>query len=304
MRDGYFSLFKLAISHSRTANMYTLQKSLVHCPRVEPPWPAAETWLSIRGYNRQQVDQHSLAICGLQDYHKVFGRLSFASGNSSRSEGKSMRTLPFAFAIAALLLSMAAAGAATAAEADPTFLGKLAALGDPQVQRDLGLTDDAKNKITELINQRMKDVQETVLSLPKNISPAEKQAKLAPFVAESERLGLNLLTDEQQPKFEKIRIIRAGMIGLAEPDLAEKLQLTDKQKEDIAKDVENYKKAMATGTEIQKKSARTIFERKIAAQLTDEQKAAYEKISGVPAGGAPPAVAGGSAPRSGAGGAV
>src|SRR6185436_4790464 len=80
---------------------------------------------------------------------------------------------------------------------------------------------------------------------------------------------------------------------------AEKLQLTDKQKEDIAKAVNNFKQVLATGSDIQKKSARPIFEKMIAAQLTDEQKAAYEKLSGVPAGGVP-APPGGARPVAGA----
>jgi type II secretory pathway component GspD/PulD (secretin) len=108
-------------------------------------------------------------------------------------------------------------------------------------------------------------------------------------VAESEKQGFELLTDEQKAKLEQVGVAQAGMLGLADEKLASALKLTAEQKGQIAKQIADYQQNMATGTDVQKQAAKGYAERKIAGLLTDEQKAAWEKMSGVPAGaGQPP----------------
>jgi type II secretory pathway component GspD/PulD (secretin) len=184
--------------------------------------------------------------------------------------------------------------------AEPAFVGRLALAVDPQVAKDLGISDDVKKKLEAVIDQREKEALE-VVSQVKNLKPADRDAKLAPFVAESEKLGLALLTDDQIAKLNKLRAARLGLVGALEPDIASQLQLTPEQTQAITKIVGDYRTAMATGSDIQKRSAPGVFGKQIAKLLTDPQKTIWEKISGIPAGGAPAVAAaqpggGGTAP--------
>jgi type II secretory pathway component GspD/PulD (secretin) len=174
--------------------------------------------------------------------------------------------------------------------ADPAFVGKLALAVDPGVAKEIGLTDEVRSQLLALIDKRETDAIELAASV-KELPEAEKAAKMKEFVAESEKQGLELLTDEQKAKLDKSGVARAGMAGLGDEKLAGQLKLTAEQKGNIAKLLAEYQGVLSTGTESQKQVAKGFYEKKIAAVLTDEQKAAWEKISGVPAGTAtaPPA---------------
>jgi len=194
----------------------------------------------------------------------------------------------------------------TAAAADPAFVGKLALAVDPDVARELGLSEETRKRLLEIVDQREREAVALVAKLKGQ--PAAKQAEaLAPFVAESEKMGLALLDDSQIAKLNKIRIAREGMLGVLHPEVAGKLNLTPEQTSEINKLLEEYKGVMARGSEFQKRVAKPSYDRKIASLLTDEQRAAWEQLSGVPAGGsaasAPPA-AGVSPPAGGEGGAA
>ncbi len=194
--------------------------------------------------------------------------------------------------------------AAFATAADPAFVGKLALITDPEVAKELGLTDDTKKQLMELIDKREKEAIGVVAKLKGQ--PVAKQAEtLAPFVAESEKLGKALLDDAQLAKLDKFKVAKDGMVGILSPDVMSKLQITEDQKKEIAPFIEQFHKTMATGSETQKRSARTVTERLIARVLTDAQRGTWEQLSGVPAGGsavaqsstpAAPPGPGGSAP--------
>src|SRR5262245_10722139 len=169
--------------------------------------------------------------------------------------------------------------------ADSTFVGRLALLIDPDVARELALSDDTKAKIVKLIDSR----EQEALNIEKTVkgkSAADRAAALAPFVAESEKQGKALLTDEQWGKLDKLRIAKEGMLGLLSPDVAQKLQLTPEQTKDIGDALQQYKsQTTALTSDIQKRAARSIFERKIAGMLNETQRGAWEQLSGAPAGG-------------------
>jgi type II secretory pathway component GspD/PulD (secretin) len=172
-----------------------------------------------------------------------------------------------------------------ASAADSAFVGRLALAADPQVARDLGLSDEVMGKLAALIDEREREAVDLVAKI-RSLPAAERDAKLGPFVAESEKMGLALLTDEQVSRLEKIRIARAGMAGLADAGIAEKLKLTDEQKQEISKQVAEHNKSVGSLNDLQKRAARTLLDKKIAGLLTDEQKAAYTALSGASVGGA------------------
>lgn len=185
--------------------------------------------------------------------------------------------------------------------ADPAFVGKLALAVDPDVARELGLSEETRKRLLEIVDQREQEAVALVAKLKGQ--PAAKQAEaLAPFVAESEKIGLALLDDSQIAKLNKIRIAREGMLGVLDPEVAGKLNLTPDQTKEISKLLEEYKGVMARGSEFQKRVAKPSYDRKIASLLTDEQRAAWEQLSGVPAGGSAASTApgGSGAPPAGA----
>src|SRR5689334_18336089 len=183
--------------------------------------------------------------------------------------------------------------AAWATAADSMFVGKLALLEDPEVAKELGLADDTKAKLKELINNREKEAIDKVAKL-KGQPQAKQFQEMAPFAAESEKLGMALLTDAQIAKLDKLRVAKEGMLGVLGPDMSGKLQLTDDQKKEIGPLVEEYKGVMARGNETQKRSARGYYEKKIAALLTDAQRGTWEQLSGTPAGGSAAPTGGGA----------
>jgi type II secretory pathway component GspD/PulD (secretin) len=192
--------------------------------------------------------------------------------------------------VALALLMAGLTSASPSVAADPAFVGKLALAVDPEVAKEIGISDEVRSQLLTLIDKRETDAVELAATV-RDLPEAEKNAKMQEFVAESEKQGLELLTDEQKAALDKAGIARAGMFGLTDPKIAAALKLTEEQKGQIAKQVGDYQQVLATGTDLQKQVAKGFAEKKIVGLLSDEQKATWESLSGVPAGAAaaPPA---------------
>lgn len=184
--------------------------------------------------------------------------------------------------VAGFALILVLGGPATARAADPAFVGVLSLVVEPDVAKDLGLSDEVKGQLVALIDKREQEVQP--LALNKDLPAEERTQKLAEFVAESEQQGLALLTDEQKTKLAQLRIAKLGMIGLSDAKIAADLGITRVQQLEIEKLIKEYNDTMATGTDFQKKLARSSTEKRLAATLSEEQKAAWEKLTGSKAG--------------------
>ena len=89
-----------------------------------------------------------------------------------------------------------------ASAADPSFVGVLALAVDKDVADRLGLSDEARGRLRQLVNEREDAALEIVLSI-KDLPPMEQTARLTPFVEESERLGFALLTVAQREKLRQ-----------------------------------------------------------------------------------------------------
>ncbi|MCA9249094.1 MAG: hypothetical protein KDA42_18355, partial [Planctomycetales bacterium] len=113
---------------------------------------------------------------------------------------------------ALIVATVSMLGASFAHAADPAFVGILALAVDEEVSRSLELSADVRHKLTELIDQREDAALELALSI-KDLPEPERQQRLAPFRDESERLGLALLTTQQQQKLKQTQIARRGMAG-------------------------------------------------------------------------------------------
>lgn len=194
---------------------------------------------------------------------------------------RSISCLSVVVAIAACLVGPVS----TLMAADPSFVGILAVAVDPEVSAQLGLTEDVRTKLIDVIDERESAALELVLSL-KEATPDERAAKLTPFAAESEKLGLALLNDDQRAKLAQIRINRAGLSSLAEEEVATKLALTAEQRAEITKLMADLTSSSTQASETQRRIAKAFYERKLAALLTDEQRASWEAMAGI-APGAP-----------------
>lgn len=178
----------------------------------------------------------------------------------------------FGFALPGLVDSVAVA-------ADPAFVGVLALAVDDQVAERIGLTGQTKAKLLELIDRREEEAIEMVLTI-RDLSAAEQVAKLSPFVAESERQGLELLSVAQREKLQAIRVAREGMTALGEAWMAASLGLSDEQQAKVADLLKQRAVELTKGGENQRRLTRAIFERQLAAVLTPEQNAVWQKLAG------------------------
>jgi type II secretory pathway component GspD/PulD (secretin) len=167
----------------------------------------------------------------------------------------------------------------SAAAADPTFVGILALAADPLVAKDLGLSDDVVKQLNDLIAQREEDVQSLVLEI-KDLPPADRDPKLASYVAESEKLGLALLTAEQQTKLKQARVRKLGMKGLLDKSIAEQVGLTDSQRGKIDVMHQLFANKTATLPQAEVDAARIELEKGILALLDNDQRVKWEGMTG------------------------
>src|SRR5262245_55813711 len=190
-----------------------------------------------------------------------------------------MRLRPIVPVLAILVIALVTS---VAGAANDTFVGILAMANEDDVARQLGLSDDTRTGLAKLIAQRENEA--TELAMQKNLPADEQAAKLKAFREESEKKGLELLGDDQRRQLEKIRVGRAGLISLAEPEIAKKLQLSDKQQQEIAEIVKDRDRQMARATAQQKKSLVGFYENKLGELVTEEQRAQREQHASSPAG--------------------
>lgn len=167
----------------------------------------------------------------------------------------------------------------SASAADATFVGKLALAVEPAVAQQIGLSEAAREKLAEIVKKREDAALEMSIEL-RGFPAAEQEAKLAPFRAASEREGYKLLTTEQQEKLEQIRLERLGSASLAEPDMAERLQLSASQREQIANLLKEQSQALEKVPTAAHAALRREYDQKIAALLDDNQRAGWDAATG------------------------
>ncbi|MDZ4820731.1 MAG: hypothetical protein SGJ20_17330, partial [Planctomycetota bacterium] len=174
----------------------------------------------------------------------------------------------------------------TARAADATFVGTLALAVEPEVTRQLKLSDETQQALAELIAAREGEVLELALEI-KDLSKAQQEAELAPYRAESEKKGLALLTDEQRARLEQIRLERLGGAALLEPVVAARLKLTDEQKSKVVELLKGAGEGDARRAEI---------DRQIGQLLNPTQRSALDAMIGLAAAAPTAEVAAKAAP--------
>lgn len=164
--------------------------------------------------------------------------------------------------------------------ADPAFVGKLAfAIDDDGVKR-LGLSDEVKRKLLDLINRRENEAVDFALKL-KDLPPPERARQLAPFVAESERQGMALLTVQQRAVLDKMSVARQGMNSLMRPEIGRVLGLNEEQRTQITALVAERNAALGKGGEDERRATMQEYERRLAEVLTEQQRTNWQRLAGM-----------------------
>lgn len=181
--------------------------------------------------------------------------------------------------IAAIALFGGASAGFSLQAADPAFVGILALTTEKAVAGELGLSDEVQQQLLKIVDERETEAVDLALEI-KGLELSEQAAKLAPFVAESEKRGLALLTDAQKEKLDQIRIKRGGIAALANEQLAGKVGLDAEQRTKIAEIAQKMTLEMGKLDERRRQTAKAIYERQMMNVLTETQRGAWEKLSG------------------------
>ena len=150
-----------------------------------------------------------------------------------------------ALAIGFLLALVGNQFSATSA-AEYEVVGVLAYAVEPEVGKEIGLTENQLKQLNELINNAEAEILTTLSDL-KDLPPQERSAKLAQFRRKIEDEGLAVLSTQQRAKLEQIRLKRLGEKFFADPVIADRLGLTEEQRAALTKALAERSASPASG---------------------------------------------------------
>jgi type II secretory pathway component GspD/PulD (secretin) len=167
----------------------------------------------------------------------------------------------------------------TLAAAEPQFVGALAFAVDDEGTRILDLSPETRGKLLELIDRREQEALNLTFRI-RDLPAAEIARQLEPFVAESERMGMALLTLEQREKLNQLKVARSGMSSLADEEVARVLGLSQAQQDQVQELLKQRAQDLTAGGETQRRITQAVYERRLATLMSDEQRATWEKLAG------------------------
>ncbi len=172
-------------------------------------------------------------------------------------------------------------------------------LGIEEVQKELGLSDEQKKQVDELLS----DVREQMRSSfggfqeMQDLSQEERAERFAKVIEKvevtnkqtDEKVG-KILDAKQAERLGQLRIQREGLRALSRPKIAERLGLTDQQQAEMRKIREDVRPQARGGRDMSEEDRRAMFARMmqqrekmeadILAVLTDEQKQKWAEAKG------------------------
>jgi Spy/CpxP family protein refolding chaperone len=171
--------------------------------------------------------------------------------------------------------------------------GGINMLRSPEVQAELKLTDDQKTKVMALAEQRRGQGRGGGGNL-RDLSPEERQKMLAERRAEEDKQLAAILNTDQMKRYGQLRLQQQGMTALAEKPVADQLSLTADQRTKIGGIIEAQRAEMRSAFQggggggdreaMREKmlAMQKQTDAKIAALLTDTQKAKWQELVGAP----------------------
>jgi len=142
-------------------------------------------------------------------------------------------------------------------------------LNHPTVVQDLKLTDSQKSRVQRLLQENRPANWEPGQGPPPR--PTREQQEAAKKQLKS------ILTEAQYQRFGQIEIQAMGPGAFFRPDVAEKLALTDEQKDRIESILEN---ARPEPGQPPRPEAREEVNRRVLAVLDDGQRAKWRELTG------------------------
>lgn len=156
------------------------------------------------------------------------------------------------------------------------YLGVLPEILKPEVAERLELDEDQLDKLRVLQRSRLSAA--VGLGQMLREAPLSQQDELkSEFAAESEALAFNILTEEQRQKLSVYRVEWLGLLSLAEPKMAEQLNLADWQLE-LVSEWKGKVRAAQRGPAAER--VRAEAERGIRQEISESQWAAWQVLAG------------------------
>lgn len=171
----------------------------------------------------------------------------------------------------------------------PSVLGPT--LSDPNVQKELKLSDDQISKLKDALGKVMDKYKDDIANFQR-MSPSEQQKKIEEIRDGGKKAVAGILDAKQRKRYQQIEWQNAGIGALSDPDLQKELKLSDEQKKKLAgifseaqkKAREMSQKPPATREEAQTRyeAFRKDLETKTNDVLNDEQKKNLKEMMGPP----------------------
>ena len=119
-----------------------------------------------------------------------------------------------------------------AAADDPEMFGIVPTILQPEVAKQLGLTALQEDRIEALMESRRNEALDLASQI-RNLPPGERPSKMRDLVRDFERQCAAVLTLQQRSQMERLRVSAQGLTSLADPDIAQTLELSGGQSEQI-----------------------------------------------------------------------
>jgi Spy/CpxP family protein refolding chaperone len=161
--------------------------------------------------------------------------------------------------------------------------GALGVLSIEEVQKELNITDEQKEKLAALRPERGNNAQ--------NLSREERAKRFEELAKKADETIKTVLDEKQQSRLEELRIQREGTSSLERAEVVAKLGLDDAQKEKLKKiqaesnsaggfDFQNATQEERQKYQAEARERREKRDTELLAVLTADQKAAFEKMKG------------------------
>jgi tRNA A-37 threonylcarbamoyl transferase component Bud32 len=176
--------------------------------------------------------------------------------------------------------------------------GPMHLLDNAGVQKELGLTDEQKVKVTE-VARKVAEWQVNATGDLSDLSPEKlRQAVLEvgkKYIEETDKALVDVLEPEQMKRYKQIELQHRGIDAFPDPDIQKALKLTDGQKkkmETVVDDFHQEWREIVSGGEFRrnfraamhKRQARSreLLEQVVSDLLVDEQKKRWKEMTGEP----------------------
>jgi hypothetical protein len=187
-------------------------------------------------------------------------------------------------------LALGLAGAALAQRGMMGMGGNLGFLAmNPGVQKELEVTDEQKDKLKDAATKVREDHKDDFAKF-RDLSDEEKQKLMKTVGAETEKALSKVLDAKQMKRLRQIGLQQQGSFALMNPEIQDKLKLTNEQKEKVKtinqEAGEKMRDLFQGGFNEEARTKMTQLRKetmdKITGVMTDDQKKTWKEMTGEP----------------------